>query len=75
MTLQSEPKGGSAGATLKAVLAVAAIVVLVVAVNLFDLQQVLRDAMSQNWSRQRWRKCITMMTGLSENHEGTICHG
>jgi hypothetical protein len=50
MTLQSESKGGSAGTTLKAV---AAIVVLVVAAKLFDLQQVLRDAMSQNWSRQR----------------------
>lgn len=53
MTLQSESKGGSAGTTLKAVLAVVAVVVLVVAVKLFDLQQVLRDALSQNRSRQR----------------------
>ena len=55
MTLQSESKGRGAGTTLKAV--------LVVAVKLFDLQQVLRDAMSQNWSRQRVRKCVTMATG------------
>jgi len=51
MTLQSESKGGGAGTTLRAVLAVAAIVVLVVAAKLFDLQQVLHDALSQNRSR------------------------
>jgi uncharacterized membrane protein YdjX (TVP38/TMEM64 family) len=47
MTRQSESRGGSAGTTLKAVLAVAAIVVLAVAAKLFDLQQVLGDAMSR----------------------------